>query len=102
MKMSTWIDQFSYAEKLAALTQLYLELRLPLAHALRAAEADLSQRENRVRFIRSGPIPRGSVAIEPEPKDVDVRNASSESFCSLDLIARSSRLFQRFWDYYFP
>jgi hypothetical protein len=94
MKMSTWINQFSYAEKLAALTQLYLELRLPLANALRAAEADLSQRENRVQFIRSGPIPRGSVAIEPEPKDVDVRNASSESFCSLDLIARSSRLFQ--------
>jgi hypothetical protein len=51
MIMSTWIDQFSYAEKLAALTQLYLELRLPLAHALRAAEADLSQRENRVRLF---------------------------------------------------
>jgi hypothetical protein len=94
MKMSTWIDQFSYAEKLAALTQLYLELRLPLAHALRAAEADLSQRENRVRFIRSGTIRLGSVAIEREPKYVDVRNASSEWFFGLDSIARSTRLFQ--------
>ena len=41
MKMSTDIDQFSYVEKLATLTQLYLELTLPLHDALRAAEADL-------------------------------------------------------------
>jgi hypothetical protein len=41
MKMSINIDQFSYVEKLATLTQLYLELRLPLHDALRAAEADL-------------------------------------------------------------
>ena len=41
MKMSTDIDQFSPVEKLATLTQLYLELRLPLQDALRAAEADL-------------------------------------------------------------
>ncbi len=42
MKMSVEIDQFSYVKKLAMLTQLYLELRLPLQNALRAAEADLS------------------------------------------------------------
>jgi len=41
MKMSTDIDQFSHVEKLATLTQLYLELRLSLQEALRAAEADL-------------------------------------------------------------
>jgi hypothetical protein len=41
MKITTDIDQFSYPEKLATLTQLYLELRLPLQDALRAAEADL-------------------------------------------------------------
>ena len=41
MKMSTDIDQFSYVEKLTTLTHLYLELRLPLHDALRAAEADL-------------------------------------------------------------
>jgi hypothetical protein len=41
MKMSINIDQFSYVEKLATLTQLYLELKLPLHDALRAAEADL-------------------------------------------------------------
>ena len=41
MKISTDIDPFPYVEKLAALTQLYLELRLPLYDALRAAEADL-------------------------------------------------------------
>jgi hypothetical protein len=41
MKISTDIDQFSLVEKLATLTQLYLELRLPLQDALRAAEADL-------------------------------------------------------------
>jgi hypothetical protein len=39
MKMSN--DQFWYVEKLTTLTQLYLELRLPLRDALRAAEADL-------------------------------------------------------------
>jgi Flp pilus assembly protein TadD len=44
MKMSVEIDQFSYVKKLAMLTQLYLELRLPLQNALRAAEADLSAR----------------------------------------------------------
>jgi len=38
MKMSANIDQFSYFEKLATLTRLYLELSLP---ALRAAKADL-------------------------------------------------------------
>jgi hypothetical protein len=39
--MTTDIDQFSLVEKLAILTQLYLELRLPVQDALRAAEADL-------------------------------------------------------------
>jgi hypothetical protein len=41
MKMSAYIDQLPYAGKLATLTQLYLELSLPLGNALRAAEADL-------------------------------------------------------------
>jgi hypothetical protein len=41
MKMSNNNDQFSLVEKLTTLTQLYLELRLPLHDALRAAEADL-------------------------------------------------------------
>ena len=35
------IRQISHLEKLVALTRLYLELRLPLAGALRAAKADL-------------------------------------------------------------
>jgi hypothetical protein len=39
--MTTDIDQFSHVEKLVTLTQLYLELGLPLQDALRAAEADL-------------------------------------------------------------
>jgi hypothetical protein len=39
--MTTDIDQFSHVEKIATLTQLYLELMLPLQDALRAAEADL-------------------------------------------------------------
>ena len=41
MKMSINIDQFLYVEKIATLTQLYLELKLPLHDALRAAQADL-------------------------------------------------------------
>jgi hypothetical protein len=40
-KMSANIDQFSYFEKLATLTRLYLELSLPVPEALRAAKADL-------------------------------------------------------------
>jgi hypothetical protein len=39
--MTTDIDQLSRVEKLAILTELYFELRLPLQDALRAAEADL-------------------------------------------------------------
>jgi hypothetical protein len=46
MKMSNNIDQFWYVEKLTTLTQLYLELRLPLHDALRATEADLLQPED--------------------------------------------------------
>ena len=41
MKMSIDIRQFPHLEKVATLTQLYLELKLPLAGALRAAKADL-------------------------------------------------------------
>jgi hypothetical protein len=41
IKMVTKIEQFSYAERVAALTHKYLELRLPVDAALRAAEADL-------------------------------------------------------------
>jgi hypothetical protein len=37
------IQQFSYGERLGALTLIYLELSLPLQVALRAAEADLCQ-----------------------------------------------------------
>lgn len=40
-KTSTNIEQFSYVSKLVALTDLYMELRVPLVAALRAAEADL-------------------------------------------------------------
>ena len=40
------IRQFSHLEKLLALTRLYLELRLPLAGALRAATADLQDGES--------------------------------------------------------
>ena len=41
MTMRTDIDQLSYAEKLAVLTKLYLELRLALPDGHQAAEADL-------------------------------------------------------------
>jgi hypothetical protein len=40
-KMSTNIERFSYALKLVALTNLYMELSLPLAAAFRAAKSDL-------------------------------------------------------------
>jgi hypothetical protein len=40
-KMRTAIEHIPYIEKLATLTLQYLELSLPLAAALRAAEADL-------------------------------------------------------------
>jgi hypothetical protein len=36
-----------HVKMLAALTQLYLELRLPVQHALRAAEADLQSTTER-------------------------------------------------------
>jgi hypothetical protein len=41
IKMATKIEQFSYAQRVVVLTHQYLELRLPLDAALRAAEADL-------------------------------------------------------------
>jgi hypothetical protein len=40
-KMGTNIERSSYVSKRVALTQLYVELSLPLPAALRAAEADL-------------------------------------------------------------
>jgi hypothetical protein len=40
-KTSTNIEEFSYVSKLVALTQMYMELSLPVPAALRAAEADL-------------------------------------------------------------
>jgi len=53
--MATKIGQFSYADKVAALTHQYLELGLPLNSALRAAEADLWEPENLRLVIQSGP-----------------------------------------------
>ena len=53
--MATKIEQFSYADKVAALTHQYLELGLPLNSALRAAEADLWEPENLRLVIQSGP-----------------------------------------------
>jgi hypothetical protein len=41
LNMRADFDPFSYVENLATLTQLYLELKMPLKEALRAAEADL-------------------------------------------------------------
>ena len=41
IKMAAKIEQFSYADRVAALTHEYLELGLPLNSALRAAEVDL-------------------------------------------------------------
>jgi hypothetical protein len=43
MKTDQRIQQFSYGDRLCALTQIYLELGLRLQVALRAAEADLCQ-----------------------------------------------------------
>jgi hypothetical protein len=43
--MSADIDRFPSDKKLLMLTQLYLELRLSLGDALRAAKADLSAPE---------------------------------------------------------
>ena len=41
IKTASKIEQFSDADRVAALTYYYLELGLPLDAALRAAEADL-------------------------------------------------------------
>ena len=46
MKMSINIDPCSYVEKIATLTQLYLELGLRLHDALAAAHADVWQPED--------------------------------------------------------
>ena len=42
-KMDNSIEQFSWAQSVGALTQIYLAFGLPLPTALRAAEADLGQ-----------------------------------------------------------
>lgn len=55
IKMATKIEQCSHAERVAALTNQYLELGLPLRSALRAAEADLWEPESLGLFIQSGP-----------------------------------------------
>jgi hypothetical protein len=43
MKTHNSIQQFSYGDRVGALAQIYLELRVPLPIALRAARADLLQ-----------------------------------------------------------
>jgi hypothetical protein len=53
--MATKIKQFSYVDRVAALTHQSLELGLPLNSALRAAEADLWEPENLGLVIQSGP-----------------------------------------------
>ncbi|SRR5258708_2884843 len=53
--MAINIEQFSYADRVAALTHQYLELGLPVNSALRAAEADLWEPENLGLVIQSGP-----------------------------------------------
>lgn len=47
--------QFSDLEKLAALTHLYLELRLPLAEARRAAKTDL-QMDSHAAGLETTPL----------------------------------------------
>jgi hypothetical protein len=51
------IPQISHLEKLVALTRLYLELRLPLAGAVRAATADLQ-----MESLPEAPQPRSSAS----------------------------------------
>ncbi len=43
VKMDNSIQQFSWGQRIGALTQIYLAFGLPLQTALRAAEADLGQ-----------------------------------------------------------
>ncbi len=43
VKMDSSIQQFSWGQRIGALTQIYLAFGLPLPTALRAAEADLGQ-----------------------------------------------------------
>jgi hypothetical protein len=53
------IQQFSYGERLGALTLIYLELSLPLQVALRAAEADLLSISRTKITIRTNGDPNG-------------------------------------------
>ena len=65
--MSAYIDQLPYAEKLATLTQLYLELSLPLENALRAAEADLCHIYRPIRpFFKNLKKYCGCLGSQPE------------------------------------
>lgn len=43
VKIDNSIQQFSWGQRIGALTQIYLAFGLPLQTALRAAEADLGQ-----------------------------------------------------------
>ena len=61
IKMATKIEQFSYADKVAALTHQYVELGLPLNSALRAAEADLWEPETWVWLFKAVLPPRSDV-----------------------------------------
>ena len=54
VRKATKIEQRSHAERVAALTNQYLELGLPLSSALRAAEADLWEPESLGLFIQGG------------------------------------------------
>ena len=80
--MAIKFEQFSYADKVAALTHQYLELGLPLNSALRAAEADLWEPENLRLVIQSGPSsPKRCNPIRKEilPPNVREYPASSSS-----------------------
>ena len=71
MKASAYIAQSLYAKQLATLTQLYLELRLPLSHALRAAEADLGQPKDLDLVIDAIQLPGNVGALDDEHSNRD-------------------------------
>ena len=75
MKTATDIDQFSVLEKLASLTQLYLELMLPPQDALRAAAADLSEPEKPGSAYSQPPFLRE--AMDPIRKDIRPSNITN-------------------------
>ncbi len=85
MKVTIDIDQFSDVEQLAALTQLYLELRLPLQDALRAAEADLwdpckpGSGYSKPSFLREAMYPIGKDILPPKCSRISCELTSSIS-----------------------